>query len=89
MPERLQTLQLVVLWALAATFALGQDELPITELRIDVLGGMADPSAGLGEAVDWIVEAPSDIGCVPIEATVVLVSRLEPCFSQPELCEGA
>jgi len=58
-----------------------------TEFRVDVVGAMAgEPEA---KVVPWTLEVASPApDCFPVEADVVLVSRVEPCFSQPELCDG-
>lgn len=58
-----------------------------TELRVDIVGGTAGRLEG--GVVPWSLELASPApACVPVQADIVLVSRAEPCFSEPELCDG-
>lgn len=57
-----------------------------TELRIEIVGGT--PEAPEAEAVPWTVPAMAPApACVSVQADVVLISRVEPCFSEPSLCD--
>ena len=66
---------------------LRSQEISETQFRVDVVGG--SPEVGVGDVVEWTVPVmrpfPDE---VPVAVDIILVSRLEPCFSDPSACIG-
>ena len=66
---------------------------PETTLRIDIIEPEATLSArrilSSGDGVlTWIIPRPGPDGVIPVVGEVVLESRVEPCFSDPDACDG-
>jgi hypothetical protein len=81
----------VLSFSIAATFpaAALPGETAETAFRVDVVGSV--PGATEDGVTAWIVEvAPPPLPeAVTVEAAVVLVTRIEPCVSEPSACDGS